>query len=323
MFDVTSYLPIKKKLTPSGWLSFNAPCCIHRGESSDKRKRGGIKTHDEGWSYSCFNCGYTASHTMGRNLSFKARRLLEWLGVDRETIEHINLESMRHRSIHGLIQDQSKLIKKPRVEFEERDLPAHLELITEHHVQHYEYLKSRKVSLDFPFMIDPQASRPGILIPFTYNNTVVGHTTRFLDDRKPKYLSDLQPGYVFGTGLQKPNWQMVIVMEGVFDALSINGLGLLHNDINDAQAQVIRDLEREPIVVPDQDRAGLNLIDRAMSLGWAVSIPNWPDGIKDVNEAVIRFGKLGTLLTILEARETSRIKIEIRKKKLAKRLRAS
>lgn len=321
MFDVTSYLPAKKKVTASGWISFNAPCCIHRGEGADKRRRGGLRPSPDSWSYHCFNCGYTASHTLGRSLSFKARRFLEWLGVDRETIEHVNLESMRYRSIHGLIQDQARVIKKTRVEFEERDLPAHLELITEQHLDHYRYLKSRKVDLSFPFMIDAEAPRPGILVPFTYNNTVVGHTTRFLDDRKPKYLSDLQPGYVFGTDLQKPNWQMVIVMEGVFDALSINGLGLLHNDINDAQAQVIRELEREPIVVPDQDRAGLDLIDRAMELGWAVSIPNWPVGIKDVNEAVIRFGKLGTLLTILEARETSRIKIEIRKKKLAQRLR--
>ena len=54
---------------------------------------------------------------------------------------------------------------------------------------------------------------------------------------------------------------------------------------------------------------------------WAVSIPEWPDGIKDVNDAVIRLGRLGTLLIILEAKETSKIKIELRKKQLVKRLR--
>jgi hypothetical protein len=43
-------------------------------------------------------------------------------------------------------------------------------------------------------------------------------------------------------------------------------------------------------------------------------MPDWPEGVKDVNDAVIQFGKLGTLLTILEARETSKIKIEMRKK---------
>ena len=40
---------------------------------------------------------------------------------------------------------------------------------------------------------------------------------------------------------------------------------------------------------------------------------------KDVNDAVVKYGKLGALLTILEARETSKIKIELKKKQLLKR----
>ena len=64
----------------------------------------------------------------------------------------------------------------------------------------------------------------------------------------------------------------------------------------------------------------MKLADRAMELGWSVSMPDWPADVKDVNDAVIRWGRLATLLTILQARETSRIKIELRKKQLVKRL---
>jgi hypothetical protein len=71
-------------------------------------------------------------------------------------------------------------------------------------------------------------------------------------------------------------------------------------------------------VVPDQDRTGLDLIDRALELGWAVSIPDWGDDFKDVNDAVIKYGRLATLITIMQARETSRIKIELKKRQLAK-----
>ena len=110
-------------------------------------------------------------------------------------------------------------------------------------------------------------------------------------------------------------------MEGIFDALCIGGLAVMHNTISDTQARLIRSLGREVTVVPDQDSAGVELIDRAVELGWAVSIPEWPAGCKDVNDAVIQLGKLGTLLTIMAARETSKIKIEIRKKQLVKRLR--
>jgi DNA primase len=163
--------------------------------------------------------------------------------------------------------------------------------------------------------------RPGIVIPFTHNNQVVGHTTRFLDDRTPKYIQDIQHGYVFGTDLQREKWQWAIVVEGVFDALAINGLAVLHAEVNDAQVKLIRSLSKNIIVVPDQDEAGMKLIDRAVELGWAVSIPTWPEGVKDVNDAVIQLGQLGTLLTILDNKETSKIKIELRKKQLAQRLR--
>jgi DNA primase len=95
---------------------------------------------------------------------------------------------------------------------------------------------------------------------------------------------------------------------------------VLHNDINPQQAQLIRSLGRDVTVVPDQDAAGMTLIDRAVELGWGVSMPDWPEGIKDVNDAVIRYGRLGTLIIILANRETSKIKIELRKKRLVKRL---
>jgi hypothetical protein len=325
MIDVLSFLPGKKKHTSSGWVSFNAPCCIHRGDSQDKRQRGGMKPNPEGWSYHCFNCGYTASFVLGRPVSFKARKLLEWLGVDKNEIEMLNLESLKHKSIHGLIEGNRQVIRA--VEFEERDLPAELELLDINNPAHDVYLKyliNRNIDpTEYPYMVSPAAAgRAGsrIVVPFTHNGVIVGHSARFLDGKSPRFISDTQQGYVFGTDLQKKNWTQAIVVEGLFDALSINGLAMLHNDINPQQVQLIKSLGRDVTVVPDQDTAGMALIDRALELGWAVSMPEWGEGIKDVNDAVIKFGRLTTLLIILQNRETSRIKIEIKRKKLVKRL---
>jgi hypothetical protein len=318
MIDVVSFLPAKRKQTASGWISFNAPCCVHRDDTQDRRQRGGIKPSPDGsWSYHCFNCGYTASFVLGRNLTFKARKLLEWLNVPVEEIERINLESLKHKSIEGLLGERQEIVNKlQNIEFEDRDLPADTQPLNDRAI---EYLQRRHIATDYPFLYKTMP-RPGIVIPFTHNNQVVGHTTRFLDDRTPKYIQDIQHGYVFGTDLQGADWQFAIVVEGVFDALSINGLAVLHAEINDAQVKLIRSLGKQVIVVPDQDEAGMKLVDRAMELGWAVSMPEWPAGVKDVNDAVIKFGKLGTLLTIMQAKETSKIKIELRKKQLVKRL---
>jgi Toprim-like len=327
MIDVLSYLPARRKPSASGWISFNAPCCEHNGESRDRRSRGGIKTSDAGWSYHCFNCGYTASFIMGRNLSFKARKLLGWMGVPAEEIERVNLESLRHRSMEGLLTDRQKLGHALQdIEFEERDLPPAAELVTTKHSPHWDYLRSRCVPLDYPVMTvlendSVHWTRPQVIVPFTYDNRVVGYSSRMLDNRSPKYIHDTQPGYVFGTDLQCADWRYAVVVEGVFDALSIGGLAVLHAEINDAQVRLIRSLDREIIVVPDQDEAGMRLVDRAVELGWSVSMPKWPEKIKDVNDAVIQLGRLGCLLTIIQARETSRIKIELRKKQLVKQFR--
>jgi hypothetical protein len=328
LIDIISYWKQgrKTKQTPSGWISGNAPCCIHNGHSVDKRSRGGLKVTDQSWSYSCFNCSYTASFILGRSVSYKARKLLGWMNVPEVEIEMLNLESLRHRSIHGILEDRQQMWNTlSGVSFEERDLPPFAELLTPEHKFYWDYVRSRHVPEDFPVMVQIQNdgihwTRLHVVIPFTYNNKIVGYTCRFLDDRQPKFISDSQPGYVFGVDLQSADWQHVIVTEGIFDALSIGGVAVMHNTVSDAQVRLIRSLDKQITVVPDQDTAGVELIDRAVELGWAVSIPTWPEGCKDVNDAVIKLGRLGALLTIIQSRETSRIKIELRKKALVKRL---
>lgn len=333
MLDILQYIPGKRKQTASGWISFNAPCCIHNNNSSDHRMRGGLKINSDGWSYHCFNCNFTASFVLGRNLSLKARKLLAWMNVPQEEIERVNLESMKHRSIEGLIQDRQQVANAVTgIRFAESTMPPGAVFLNDtEHRDLIAYLNKRAAPIAYPFMTQKFAAgmstspagttstRPHIIIPFTYDNIIVGNTIRFLDDRKPVWINDFQPGYVFGTDLQQPNWQYVIVTEGIFDALSISGLALMHNTVNDTQAKLIRNLGKEIIVVPDQDKPGLELIDRAIELGWSVSIPDW-DGCKDVNDAVIKYGRLGTLLTIMQAKETSKIKIELRKRWLKKKL---
>lgn len=329
MLDILGYLPAKRKQSSSGWISFNAPCCTHNGESADRRQRGGIKITDQGWSYHCFNCQFTASFILGRNLSFKARKLLTWLGVPEEQIERINFESLRHRSIEGLLDDRQRVSNALQgIRFEDRDIEF-ADPVTQQHEQHWRYLRDRCVPEDYPCLLpvtyDRRGTsgiigRPGVVIPYTYDNHLVGHAIRFFDDRHPRYIHDTQPGYVFGTDLQQPDWQHAVVVEGVFDALSISGLAVLHAEISDAQARLIRSLGRDITVVPDQDTAGMKLVDRAVELGWAVSMPEWPPGCKDVNDAVRKLGRLAALISIMQARETSKIKIELRRRQIVKGL---
>ena len=323
MIDILSYIPQKRKQTSSGWVSFNAPCCVHTGESADRRSRGGVKQQEDDWSYHCFNCGFTASFVPGRPVSFKARKLLGWLGVDSTDIERLNLESLKRKSLLDLTAERNT-IKQTQIDFDEKEVPEGVERIDTNNKLHFhyvDYLKQRGIVLEYPFLVDKKRGpRDRIVVPYTYKNRIVGHTSRYLDNRTPKFINSQQPGYVFGYDLQKPNWTSAIVVEGIFDALSISGLACMHETISKDQAQLLKQLKRRIIVVPDQDRAGLSIIDAAVEHKFEVSIPEWPEDIKDVNDAVVRFGVAQTLQQIHQHAERSKIKIEMAKKRLQRTL---
>jgi hypothetical protein len=323
MIDILSYIPQKRKQTSSGWVSFNAPCCVHTGESADRRSRGGVKQAEDDWSYHCFNCGFTASFVLGRPVSYKARKLLEWLGVDSTDIERLNLESLKRKSLLDLTAERN-IIKQTQIDFDEKEVPEGVELIDpelDQHKHYQEYLDKRGIVLEYPFLVDKKRGpRDRIVVPYTYKNRIVGHTSRYLDNRTPKFINSQQPGYVFGYDLQKPNWTSAIVVEGIFDALSISGLACMHETISKEQAQLLKQLKRRIIVVPDQDRAGLSIIDAAVEHKFEVSIPEWPEDVKDVNDAVVQFGVAHTLQQIHQNAERSKIKIEMFKKRLERKI---
>jgi DNA primase len=97
--------------------------------------------------------------------------------------------------------------------------------------------------------------------------------------------------------------------------MSIDGVAVLNNECNETQADIIESLGREVIVVADADKAGQKLIDSAIKYGWAVSWPIWFDTCKDINEAVVKYGKLFALKAIIDGKETSKLKIELLKRK--------
>jgi DNA primase len=98
--------------------------------------------------------------------------------------------------------------------------------------------------------------------------------------------------------------------------MSVDGVAVSGAEVSDQQAELIDRLQREVVVVPDSDKTGRRLIERAIELGWTVSFPVWQETCKDINEAVVRYGKLFVIKAILAARETSKLKIELKKKKL-------
>jgi len=323
MFDILSIIPGKRKLTGSGWHSFNAVCCHHRGHKADRRSRGGIKFDGTtNWSMHCFNCGFKCGFRLGTSITKNTKQLLIWCGVDETQIQKWSMESVLQKDFVDLAPKK----KEKKIKFKDHELPDAdvLDENNELHKVYVEYLTARGISSsEYPFMITPaEQGRMGnrIIIPYTYKNKIVGHTSRFLDNKIPKYINEQQPGYVFGYDFQKSDQSVCILVEGIFDALSLGACALTHNTINDEQAELLAQLNRKIIFVPDHDKTGLATCDRALELGYSVSIPYWDDDVKDVNDAVVKYGRLATLLSILESATMNKIKIEIQRNKIVRKL---
>jgi hypothetical protein len=303
---------------------------VYNGESADKKKRGGIMTSADGTvSYHCFNCGFKASYVIGRKLTYKMRQFMGYIGVPDDTIKKLAIEAMREE------EGDVKYEKKKFVTFGKKTLPNNtksldtwLEKYTTGTLSDVEqkridnlltYLSSRGIGADwYDFMYSPNKVwdvYQRLLIPFYWRGEVVGFTGRMFEESDGvKYYTDVWPGYVFNMDAQDWTRKFVIVTEGPFDAISVSGVSILGSEINDTQRELIDNLGRQVIVVPDRDAPGEKLINQATEFGWSVAFPEWNEDVNDVADAVLKYGRLFTIQSILKTTETSKLKIDLKRK---------
>ncbi len=331
---VTTLLPSKRKISSKGWFSFNGICCHHRGERADSRSRGGVIANPSGAvTYSCFNCGYKASYTPGYPLNFKFRKFLEWMGADENEIKRLIIEAIRIKNIISPEELAEQEAPAP-IEFKKRTLPDDAqsfdELVTFYtlnnweHAEQFEnaigYCAKRKVDVKkYKFYMSPSRAHnlnQRVIVPCYWKKELIGYTARAISDNiSPKYHNHYELNFVFNMDVQDPKWKFVLVSEGPFDAMAIDGVAVLHNEVTELQADIIDSLGREVIVVPDTGPAGAKLVADALKYGWSVSYPIWQETCKDISAAVEKYGKLFVLNSILSAKETNKLKIEILQKR--------
>lgn len=316
---VLTYIPAKRKVTPSGWIGFNAPCCIHNGETRDTKSRGGVIQEADNISYHCFNCGFKCSWQPGRNFSWKMRKFLEWIGTPDDVINKVALDVMR---LNEGVEAKERIAQLPS--FSSVPLPddaVRMQDITDHTKQSVnvlEYMAKRNLNLDDTnyYWSSSMAYRDRFIIPFYYEKRIVGWTARsIIPNKNPKYLTEVQPGFVYGLDEQGFNKTFAIVCEGQLDAIHIDGCALGGSEISDQQAMLLNRLNKDIIIVPDRDKAGSKLVEQAIDRGWSVSMPDWSQDVNDIGDAVNKYGRLYTLYSIVNTADESPLKIRLKGKK--------
>jgi DNA primase len=142
----------------------------------------------------------------------------------------------------------------------------------------------------------------------------MGYIGRKCREGNPKYLTEHPPHIVFNLDRQPYERNFVLVFEGSIDALMLGGVAILTNEISPEQALQINALGKQVIVVPDRDKPGEVMAKQAIELGWSVSFPNWADDIKDAGDAIKRYGRLATMISIMQNVESNALKAQLRMK---------
>ena len=318
----------KSKTTTSGWISGNCVACQHNGHNPDTRGRGGMKCEADNISFHCFNCGFTANWKSGRRINLKMRRLMEWMGMSDDEIRRISLFALSQVDTSYTVKHD---IIKELPSFEARDVCPGISItdwlnsdyMTEEIYNHLKaainYLDKRGLGdrLDLFHWSDEPFFNNRVFVPFTWQKKPVGYSGRLFVDglKKLKYYSHYPANIVWGYDQQQSEGKFCIVVEGLFDAVAINGIAVCSNECNETQANIIESLNREVIVVPDRDSAGKKLIDDALKYNWNVAFPDWEKGVKDVSDAVAKYGNTFTMKSILNSVEHSNLKIKLMTKK--------
>ena len=322
---VSSYLPLGSKRSPSGWITLNCPMCTQFGQPRpDTRKRGGFMFADESVVYHCFNCGFKVGWKPPQRFTDRFKKLLKGLGVPREKIQRVTLEILRKADETDTTAFTKKKEQNITPDWPEIILPPKSKPIfkcepTQEFIDAVEYVANRGLLDLTEWYYSPSdfgQMKNRIILPYKYKNKIVGYTARWIGEKQykyPKYYQQQSRDFVFNLDAQTKERKYVIVVEGPFDAVAIDGVAIGGNKINYRQATIINQLNKEVIFVPDQDKPGMEMVRQVVDLGWSVSFPPW-DEAKDCAEAVSVYGRLFTLTSILEFIEYNTTKIQVKAK---------
>lgn len=314
--------------TRKGWSSRNCMMCHLRGESADRRGRFGIIFSPDGSiATSCFNCGHKSKFVPGETFSKEFSLFMQEIGIPHRTIKLLNFEL--YKEYYGKeAAHELQIAENISSKWVPATLPSKALTIQEwadngcddrNFLKVVQYAYERGIRNFDQFYWTPQPNgmlNKRLIIPFYYRNNLVGFTGRFAgtppNKQVTKYYNISPSDFLYNLDKQKPQNEFLVLSEGVLDAYAINGISAQGNEINDSQIAFIKSLNKKVIVLPDFDKDGSMLVDVAVKNNWAVSFPFWCNEIKDAAKAAETYGRITTLLSIIEAADYDTFSVQVK-----------
>lgn len=301
----------------TGWYPVLCKVC---DDSGRKGPRAGFRFDTGGVvGYHCFNCSHKAKYdpAVSRSLSKAMTEILTSFNVPTESIERLALEAFKPRDLilNSTVQVEYTNPIEPTVV----PLPSHFYELSGA-APNDKWAEIAKDYLEHDRGVDPTshnfmlAHKTGdpvldrwygrVIIPVYKDKQLVFFIGRDLTGKKQKkYLS---PSYskekiIYGYDkLFQQTDEPLYIVEGWFDAHVIGGVAILGNEISQAQATWLNKSYRDKVYIPDKQGNGRLAAERALDLGWSVATPEVGANVKDMNDAVKKYGRLYVMKSLAE-----------------------
>lgn len=298
--------------TPSGWHPVRCLVCNDHAN----KKRGGFKFEGNKVSYHCFNCTAKAIYNPSSGpLSKAMQNILNSFSISGEEISRVLL--------HNMGQPKDKSIPQKKIDStyfpKELQLPTFFRRLTfdandafavkaEQHLN-----EKRRMSLsDYTFYaakydgsLDSKTWLERLIIPFYHQGKLIFYQGKDLsnipDKIKYKSASVGKNNIMYGFDeIDRRVDNPLYIVEGFFDAYHINGVAVLGNDLSEDQIKILNKSPRPKVIIPDRKGDGHILALKGLKQNWQVSIPEVGDDCKDVCDAVVKYGKIYVMHSIIE-----------------------
>lgn len=313
---IRQYVPLPTATNGNGWYSVLCKVCNDHGK---KGPRAAFKFDNDSVGYHCFNCGHKAKFSPRENKRMPKNmvQVLRDFGVPDDEWRQVVFESLK-------IQEDSPLVKGTsenqvrEIEPKELELPYHFYLLADagpddkwaQVAKAYLELERGVDPNSYPFMLSRETGVPAIdrwrrrlIIPYFKGDKLIFWQGRALYEtniKKYESPSTLKERVLYGFDrLFEHTDAPLYVTEGFFDALPIDGVALLGNEVTEAQAEWLRRSKRKKVYVPDRFGDGDRVALEMLNFGFSISTPEIGN-CKDINEAVVKYGKLYVMKSLAE-----------------------
>jgi hypothetical protein len=289
----------------TGWIVGKCPCC------HDYKERSGFKFEDGAVIYNCWNCSKAGRYEeFSGKMSRNFRGILLAQGIDEDEISSAVNSAFFFKKPDEPTEISLNNLKKIDTSTSEIEFPKNTFQLG--HANYFsiqekivDYLASRNISFekyDFRFSLEEKLLNR-VIIPFYRNGKLIYWQARsVLKDEKKRYENAYarREAVMFNMDqLQSFDKKPLFVSEGIFDAMLVDGIGLLGSSLNEAKLELLKRTRRRLIFIIDKDKNGGHIAETAMANGWEIVFT--PDGTEDLSDSVDRFGLSWTMFSIMNS----------------------